>query len=118
MCVCVCVCACPPAFVKFVMSAIHLSTLSGTIDLDLSAMPLPEHKAEMDQVSTKVDNLFKRKQMKGWWPVHDKHGTKSEVSSLLSVNNKEEREYQMVYYTAGIFHQDNNLASCFCWQKY
>ena len=58
----------------------------GTVDFNLSAMPLPVNDADkctLDQVSDGVtevetDDLFKRKRMKGWWPVYevDKEGTR------------------------------------------
>ena len=58
----------------------------GTIDFNLSAMPLPANEADkctLDQISDGVsevetDDLFKRKRMKGWWPVYevDKEGTR------------------------------------------
>ena len=56
-----------------------IPTLSGTIDFNLSAMPLPVNDASscsLDQISDGVtevetDDLFKRKRMKGWWPVYE-----------------------------------------------
>ena len=67
----------------------------GTVDFNLSAMPLPVSDADkctLDQVSDGVtevetDDLFKRKRMKGWWPVYevDKEGTRLlNVRTVLS----------------------------------
>ena len=61
-----------------------LSHTSGTLDLNLSAMPepassasscsldmLPEEAGEGEkQREVKLVDLFKKKRMKGWWPVY------------------------------------------------
>ena len=61
-----------------------LSRTSGTLDLNLSAMPepassasscsldmLPEEAGEGEkQREVKLVDLFKKKRMKGWWPVY------------------------------------------------
>ena len=68
-------------------------SLTGTVDLNLSAMPLPAKKAEncsLTQLSrdgatgVRTDNLFNRKRMKGWWPVYD---VDQEGTQLLKVYN-------------------------------
>ena len=64
----------------------------GTIDFDLSAMPLPVKRARNCRLSQtsdggKTDNLFKRGRMEGWWPAHvlDKKG-KRKLKVTASVN--------------------------------
>ena len=52
----------------------------GTVDFNLSAMPLPAKKADNCSLAqlprdgatgVRTDNLFNRRRMKGWWPVYD-----------------------------------------------
>lgn len=58
-------------------SSYGISSLSGAVEFNLSAMPLPVKSASycsIDQVSdgvsvVKTDDLFKRKHMVGWWPI-------------------------------------------------
>ena len=49
--------------------------LLGTVDFDLSSMPLPVKRSRNCSLSqleskAKTDNLFERKCMEGWWPVY------------------------------------------------
>ena len=68
----------------------------GTIDFNLSDMPLPGKRSRdcrLTQTSNRISevktpvNLFKKKRMEGWWPIH-------------VINEKGERELKVaiVYY--------------------
>ena len=65
---------------------------AGTVDFDLSAMPLPVNDADrcsLDQLATadtvvRTDDLFKRKRMKGWWPSYE---VDDEGNRLLNVGS-------------------------------
>ncbi len=62
----------------------------GTVDFDLSSMPVPVNEASecsLAQLPTadsevRTDNLFKRKRMKGWWPAYE---VDDEGNRLLNV---------------------------------
>ena len=44
----------------------------GGIEFDLSDMDPPMRDAGKNETPSKVNNLFKRKWMKGWWPVYNR----------------------------------------------
>ncbi len=48
----------------------HTYTL-GDIEFDLSVMVPPIRSTGKNETPSKIINLFKRKWMKGWWPVHN-----------------------------------------------
>ena len=78
-----------------------LSHTSGTLDLNLSAMPepassasscsldmLPEEAGEGEkQREVKLVDLFKKKRMKGWWPVY----SQEEGTRELAVSGEGEK---------------------------
>ena len=54
--------------------------ITGTVDFNLSAMPLPAKNAEDcslaqlphgEATTVRTANLFSKGRMKGWWPVYD-----------------------------------------------
>ncbi len=66
-------------------------SLTGTVDFDLSTMPLPVNDAancDLNQLPTadktvSTHDLFKRKRMKGWWPSYE---VDDEGNRLLNVS--------------------------------
>ena len=83
------------------MSCSPFPHTSGTLDLNLSAMPepassasscsldmLPEEAGEGEkQREVKLVDLFKKKRMKGWWPVY----SQEEGARELAVSGEEEK---------------------------
>ena len=76
---------------------------SGTVDFNLSAMPLPAKRVEhcslaqlpQDGVTgVNTDNLFDRKRMKGWWPAYDMD---QEGTQLLKVYKRPSTTYSTSY---------------------
>lgn len=61
--------------VKDTYKYVPLFISPGTVDFNLSAMPIPAKKAEElphnGATAVRTDNLFNRRRMKGWWPVYD-----------------------------------------------
>ena len=89
------------SFITVYISRSPLSRTSGTLDLNLSAMPepassasscsldmLPEEAGEGEkQREVKLVDLFKKKRMKGWWPVY----SQEEGARELAVSGEEEK---------------------------
>ena len=65
----------------------------GTIDFNLSFMPLPVKRSRNCRISqipdgksnVKTENLFKRKRMEGWWPIYESQTKKGKTKLKIKV---------------------------------